>query len=88
MVRRFDCNLCEALCGLRVAVEGNRVTEIRPDPDDVLSRGHICPKGPALRELLDDPDRLRTPVRRTGAGWAPIGWDEACPSCSGRSPPR
>jgi anaerobic selenocysteine-containing dehydrogenase len=76
-VRFFSCNLCEALCGLRVTVEANRVLEIRGDPEDVFSHGHICPKGPALRELHDDPDRLRTPMRRTPNGWEPIGWDEA-----------
>ena len=76
-LRQFTCNLCEALCGLNVTVDENRVTEIRPDPDDVFSRGHICPKGPALREVLDDPDRLRAPVRRTANGWQPISWDEA-----------
>jgi anaerobic selenocysteine-containing dehydrogenase len=43
----------------------------------VLSRGHICPKGPALRELRDDPDRVRQPLRRTARGWEPVGWDEA-----------
>ena len=53
--RFFTCNLCEAQCGLRVAVEGSRVTGVRGDPDDVLSRGHVCPKAHALRELLDDP---------------------------------
>src|SRR5262245_23374852 len=71
------CNLCEALCGLRVTVEEGRVTDVRGDRDDVFSRGHICPKGPALRELHQDPDRLRTPVRRTARGFVPIGWDEA-----------
>jgi anaerobic selenocysteine-containing dehydrogenase len=83
-VRTFSCNLCEALCGMRVSVEDNRVTGIRPDPDDVFSRGHICPKGPALRELLDDPDRLRTPVRRVGAGWEPVGWDAALSEIAAR----
>jgi len=62
---------------MSVTVEGGRVTGIRGDPDDVHSRGHICPKGPALRELLEDPDRLRAPVRRTATGWETIGWDEA-----------
>src|SRR5207302_11188809 len=47
------------------------------NPDDVFSRGHICPKGPALREVLEDPARLRQPMRRTTAGFAPVSWDEA-----------
>src|SRR5438105_4073326 len=76
-VRHFTCNLCEALCGLAVTVDGERVTGIRGDEEDVFSRGHICPKGPALRETLEDPDRLSTPMRRTRAGWEPVGWDEA-----------
>src|SRR5262245_7675860 len=76
-LRQFTCNLCDAMCGLDVTIDGNRVTDIRADPEDVFSRGHICPKGPALRELLEDPDRLRAPVRRTASGWEPIGWDEA-----------
>jgi anaerobic selenocysteine-containing dehydrogenase len=83
------CNLCEAICGLRLTVEetdaGPRVTGIRGNPDDPLSRGHICPKGVALADVYDDPDRLRRPVRRIpspegdGAAdrWEEIGWDEA-----------
>ncbi len=82
--RLFTCNLCEALCGLRITVENNRILEVRGDPDDVFSRGHICPKGPALRELHEDPDRLRTPMRRGANGWEPIGWDEAFDEASSR----
>jgi anaerobic selenocysteine-containing dehydrogenase len=73
----FSCNLCEAMCGLLLSVENNRVTAIRGNPEDVFSRGHICPKGPALRELHEDPDRLRTPVRRTKSGWQPLSFEEA-----------
>jgi anaerobic selenocysteine-containing dehydrogenase len=65
------------LCGLEVAIDGGRVGQIRGDRDDVFSRGHICPKGPAMRELYDDPDRLRAPMRRTASGWEKIGWDDA-----------
>ncbi|WP_030170669.1 MULTISPECIES: molybdopterin-dependent oxidoreductase [Actinomycetes] len=72
------CNLCEAICGLQVTVEDNRVTDIRGDRDDPLSRGHICPKATALTDLHADPDRLRTPVRKTAdGGWEPISWKEA-----------
>ena len=63
------CNLCEAICGLVLTVEdGRRVTAIRGQPADPLSRGHICPKGVALADVHADPDRLRRPVRRVGDG--------------------
>jgi anaerobic selenocysteine-containing dehydrogenase len=71
------CNLCEAICGLELTLEGGRVTGIRGNPDDPLSRGHVCPKGTALADIHADPDRLRRPVRRVGDTWEEIGWDEA-----------
>jgi anaerobic selenocysteine-containing dehydrogenase len=71
------CNVCEAMCGMLVTVEDGRITDMRGDPEDPFSRGHICPKGPAMREVLEDPDRLRHPVRRTATGWQRISWDEA-----------
>jgi anaerobic selenocysteine-containing dehydrogenase len=71
------CHLCEAMCGVLIEVDGDRVVSVRPDPDDVFSRGHICPKGPALRELHHDPDRLRQPMRRSGDRWQAVPWDEA-----------
>ncbi|GAB3817137.1 molybdopterin-dependent oxidoreductase [Kribbella italica] len=76
-VRRTSCNLCEAICGVLVTVEDGRVTDIRGDESDPLSRGHICPKAVALKDLQEDPDRLTTPVRRVGGDWEPLGWDEA-----------
>ncbi|HWJ08151.1 MAG TPA: molybdopterin-dependent oxidoreductase [Nocardioides sp.] len=75
------CNLCEATCGLLLTIDDGRVTGARGNPDDPLSRGHICPKGVAIGDIHADPDRLRRPVRRVGRGadarWEEIGWDEA-----------
>ena len=79
------CNLCEAICGLELTIEGTgpeaRVTSIRGNPSDPLSRGYLCPKGVSLADVHADPDRLRAPVRRVGTGadaeWLEIGWDEA-----------
>ncbi len=75
------CNLCEAICGLELTLEGRDVVGVRGNPADPLSRGHICPKGVAIADVYADPDRLRRPVRRVGAGadarWQEIGWDEA-----------
>ncbi len=75
------CNLCEAICGLELTVQGREVLSVRGNRADPLSRGHICPKGVAIADVYADPDRLRRPVRRVGEGadatWQEISWDEA-----------
>ncbi len=76
-VHRRTCPLCEAMCGLRVHVTGDRVGRVEPDPDDVWSRGYVCPKGAVLGQLHHDPDRLRVPMIRAGATWREATWPEA-----------
>src|SRR5688500_13962243 len=71
------CNLCEAMCGIEIVVQGDKIQAIRGDKDDAFSRGHICPKAVALQDIHTDPDRLRPPMRRTPSGWVRIGWAEA-----------
>lgn len=71
------CNLCEAICGLRIEHDNGRILSIRGDRDDPFSRGHICPKAVALQDLQNDPDRLRQPLRRVEDRWQPIAWDDA-----------
>ncbi|MFO1381882.1 MAG: molybdopterin oxidoreductase family protein [Chitinivorax sp.] len=71
------CNLCEAICGLEIQLEGEQIVSIKGDKNDPLSRGHICPKAVALQDLQTDPDRLRTPLRRVGNAWQEISWDDA-----------
>jgi anaerobic selenocysteine-containing dehydrogenase len=72
------CTLCEACCGLQLEVEGDRIVSVRPDHEDVLSGGYVCPKGIAIKDVHDDPDRLRAPLRRTPDGaFVPCSWDEA-----------
>jgi len=72
-----NCNLCEAICGISIAVRSDQQLDIRGDDEDPFSRGYICPKAVGLQDIHYDKDRLRQPVRRTSQGWQPIGWDEA-----------
>ena len=65
------------MCGIEVQIDGEEVVSIRGDQQDVFSRGHVCPKATALKDLYDDPDRLRQPVRRVGDRWEPMSWDDA-----------
>ncbi|MEY2452863.1 MAG: hypothetical protein QOD92_2437 [Acidimicrobiaceae bacterium] len=78
------CPLCEAMCGLEVHVEDDRVALIRADRDDVWSKGFLCPKGTTLGHLHHDPDRLRTPVVRDRATdtWHEVSWDDAFRRCT------
>ena len=71
------CPFCEACCGLEVHLDGERVVAVRGDAADPFSRGYICPKGVALKDLHDDPDRLRKPQLRRGDTFTEIGWDDA-----------
>jgi anaerobic selenocysteine-containing dehydrogenase len=77
--RLHTCMLCEAVCGIAVETEGNHVVSVRGDEADPFSRGHICPKAVALRDLHDDPDRLTQPLRRVGSSdrFEPVSWDDA-----------
>lgn len=71
------CHLCEAICGLAIETEGDRILSIKGDAQDTFSRGHICPKAIALQDIQNDPQRLRMPVRKVGDAWEQIGWEEA-----------
>lgn len=76
-VHTRTCSICEAACGLLISVEDNAVTRIVGDPADPLSKGHICPKAYGLCDMQNDPDRLRTPMRRDGDRWTELSWDAA-----------
>jgi len=78
------CRICEATCGLEVDVEDNRVVAIRPDPEHVVSKGYACVKGTRFASVQHSPDRLLEPIRRTAAGWQPVGWDEALRDIAGK----
>ena len=71
------CDICLAACGMEVEVENNRIVALRGDQDHPLTRGFLCPKGMASREMVTDPLRLRHPYERTGGGWNRITWPEA-----------
>ena len=72
------CPLCEATCGLELTIDDDRVTRVRGDAGDVFSKGFICPKGASIHELHEDPDRLRTPMRRRAGGtFEAVTWEEA-----------
>jgi anaerobic selenocysteine-containing dehydrogenase len=71
------CPLCEATCGLEIEIVDDHVKRIRGDREHVMSAGFICPKGSTLKQLHEDPDRLRTPMIKVDGVHRPASWDEA-----------
>ncbi|RJF97360.1 molybdopterin-dependent oxidoreductase [Noviherbaspirillum saxi] len=81
------CPLCEACCGLELKISGNKVIGIRGHDADVFSHGYICPKGASLKDLHEDPDRLRTPLIKRDGKFVEASWDEAFSEIERRLPP-
>ncbi len=71
------CPLCEAGCGLQVEVVNGEVKRIRGDRLDVFSHGYLCPKGSTLKQLHEDPDRLRRPLVKRDGQHVEVTWAEA-----------
>lgn len=79
---RTSCRGCHGVCQVLVHRDDQgRPVKVTGDPDSPTSRGYLCPKGAAAIEQANHPDRLRTPLRRTGprgsGRFEPIGWDDA-----------
>ena len=72
-------NCHPTLCGMLVDVEDGRVVGVRGDPENPDSRGFLCIRGQASREILDNPRRLLHPLRRRArsGAWERVTWDDA-----------
>ncbi|MFZ4520325.1 MAG: molybdopterin-dependent oxidoreductase [Bacteroidales bacterium] len=76
-VTQTFCRICEALCGLEINTENNRIISIRPDRDHLTTEGFACQKGLKQHHLYNSPDRLKFPMKRNGNDWIRISWKQA-----------
>ncbi len=71
------CRICEALCGLEIEKQGNKIVSIKPDKNHVSTQGFACPKGLKQHHIFNSPDRLKYPMKRVGESWERISWEQA-----------
>ncbi len=73
------CPYCAVGCGQLVYVEGGEITQIEGDPDSPISRGRLCPKGAATRQLVTGAAREhKVRYRRPhGTTWEDLPLDRA-----------
>jgi formate dehydrogenase major subunit len=72
-VVRSVCPYCAVGCGQKVYVRGGEITQIEGDEDSPISRGRLCPKGAASKELVQSPAREYKVKYRAPYGTA---WEE------------
>lgn len=73
------CPYCAVGCAQRVYVRDEQVTQIEGDPDSPVSRGRLCPKGAASKQLVTAPTReTKVRYRRPhGTEWEDLDLDTA-----------
>ena len=79
------CQGCTQWCAIQVFVQDGRATKVRGNPLSTTNHGYVCPRGHLIPQQAYDPDRVKTPLKRTnpvkGRGvdpkFVPISWDEA-----------
>jgi len=82
------CEQCPAGCGINAYLNGERLVQLLGNPDHPNNQGGICAKGIAGLNLVNDPERLRYPLKRKGprgdGHWTKITWDEAYSTLAAR----
>ena len=73
------CPYCAVGCGQKVFVKDGKVVQIEGDPDSPISRGRLCPKGSASKQLVTSPTRVTTVKYRRpyGTEWEDLDLDTA-----------
>ncbi|WP_240633188.1 molybdopterin-containing oxidoreductase family protein [Paenibacillus montanisoli] len=83
------CSLdCPDQCGLLVHKENGRIVRIEGDPEHPVTQGAICNKVRHMAERINDKERLRYPLKRTGpkgsGQFERISWEEAIDTITDR----
>ncbi|MFC1984925.1 molybdopterin-dependent oxidoreductase [Chloroflexota bacterium] len=87
-----SCLNCPTRCATQVRVVNGKAVKIKGNPLSQVSEGGNCPRAHIGLQVLYDPDRINSPLKRTnpakGKGidpqWVPISWEQALSEVSGR----
>ena len=73
------CPYCAVGCAQRVYVKDEQVIQIEGNPDSPISRGRLCPKGSASKQLVTGPQREQKVLYRPpfGTEWQELDLDTA-----------
>ncbi|MCU0562376.1 MAG: molybdopterin-dependent oxidoreductase [Desulfobacterales bacterium] len=80
--------MCTVRCPIMVEVKNGEIQFLQGNPHIPAMKGSICPRGAAGKALIQDYERLQTPLIRDGrrgeGKWRKVGWDEAMDEVANR----
>jgi anaerobic selenocysteine-containing dehydrogenase len=80
-IRKTICVVCGFQCAIDAYVKDGRVIKVEGTEANPVNRGRLCVKGAANRQWVYNPERIQTPLLRTGPrgdrAFTPISWEEA-----------
>lgn len=79
------CQGCTTWCPIEIFVQNGRAVKVRGNQLSKANSGYVCPRGHLILQQIYDPDRIKTPMKRTNPTkgrdtdpkFVPISWDEA-----------
>ncbi len=71
------CRECPVGCGTVVRTREGRAIKVEGNPLHPVGQGGLCARGQAGLQGLYDPDRIATPMIKSGGAWKKATWDEA-----------
>ncbi|MEF9951904.1 MAG: molybdopterin-dependent oxidoreductase [Clostridium sp.] len=77
-ILKANCNICSGYCGIKVHVDNGRVIKVEGDFNDPVTKGVICIKGRSIPEIINNKERLKSPLKKNEDGsFSEISWDKA-----------
>ncbi len=75
------CGQCPSRCAILGYLDNGRLVKIEGQPSSIRNQGKVCAKGQTGVAKVYDPDRIMSPLKRTGkrgeGQWQKISWDQA-----------
>jgi len=82
-IRKSICTICDPMsqCGVDLHIRDRNIVYVEGTKENPHNAGTLCSKGAALRQYVYNPERIKTPLQRTGPRgsntFRPLSWDEA-----------
>ncbi len=76
-LRKTYCRICQGFCAMEATIEDGKVTRVRGDKSNPMTRGYACFKGLRNPEFHHGPERITSSLKRGADGFEPIPSERA-----------